>query len=58
MSFKFTWPQFSKEFIEKAKIELTEALNKGDKPANIADFILVKDLYMGSKVSINPGLSI
>jgi mitochondrial distribution and morphology protein 34 len=50
MSFKFTWPHFSKEFIDNAKIELTEALNKGDKPASIADYIYVKELHMGSKV--------
>ena len=50
MSFRISWPKFSKEFLESAKIQLTEALNKGDeKPPNIVGEIVVKELYMGAK---------
>lgn len=54
MSFKFNWP-FSTEdsFYSKAKILLTEALNKGTVPPIIVDTIHVKDLNMGTKVSLN-----
>ncbi|KAJ1558072.1 ERMES complex subunit [Nowakowskiella sp. JEL0078] len=53
MSFKINWPKFSAEFIEKAKEQVTVALNNGEKPAKIVDNIIVKDLNMGSKVSSN-----
>ncbi|KAJ3091495.1 ERMES complex subunit [Quaeritorhiza haematococci] len=49
MSFKINWPKFSPEFVESAKTQLTDALNKGDKPDNIVDHINVKDLDMGTK---------
>ncbi|RKO88456.1 hypothetical protein BDK51DRAFT_11658, partial [Blyttiomyces helicus] len=49
MSFNINWPEFSKEFIDQAKVQLTAALNKGDKPANIVDHINVTELNMGSK---------
>ncbi|KAI9145281.1 hypothetical protein BKA69DRAFT_1050435 [Paraphysoderma sedebokerense] len=48
MSFKFTWPEFSPQFYEYAKQKLTDGLNKGEKPANIVDDIIVKDLNMGT----------
>ncbi|KAI8925366.1 hypothetical protein BC831DRAFT_415132 [Entophlyctis helioformis] len=50
MSFRINWPEFSPEFIEKAKAQLTVALNHGQsKPANIVDRIVVKELDMGTK---------
>ncbi|CAJ0840521.1 21136_t:CDS:2 [Entrophospora sp. SA101] len=49
MAFKFNWPDFTTEFIEQAKQLLTTALNKSNKPANIVDHIVVKDLNMGTK---------
>ena len=51
MSFKVNWPQFSEQFIETAKTQLTEALNHGNKPTNIVDAIVVKELHMGTKVN-------
>ncbi|KAJ1539532.1 ERMES complex subunit [Nowakowskiella sp. JEL0078] len=48
MSFVINWPKFSDEFIEKAKCQLTVALNKGEKPAKIVDEIIVRDLNMGT----------
>eukprot|EP00842_Homolaphlyctis_polyrhiza_P004454 jgi/Hompol1/5009/HPOL_000671-RA len=36
MSFNINWPEFSQEFIDSAKQQLTVALNNGSKPANIA----------------------
>lgn len=50
MAFKFNWPDFTTEFVEQAKQLLTTALNKSNKPANIVDHIVVKDLNMGTKV--------
>ncbi|CAG8775068.1 4682_t:CDS:2, partial [Racocetra fulgida] len=49
MSFKFSWPEFTTEFVEQAKQLLTTALNKSSKPVNIVDPIVVKDLNMGTK---------
>ncbi len=40
MSFRITWPTFSGEFLEKAKAQLTVALNSGKKPDNIAGDII------------------
>jgi hypothetical protein len=48
--FKVNWPQFSDEFLTKAKEQLSVALNKGKKPANIVGKIDVDDLNMGTKV--------
>jgi hypothetical protein len=52
MSFKVNWPIFSEEFLEKAREQMTTALNKGNKPANIVDHIICQELYMGSKVCV------
>ncbi|KAI8823479.1 uncharacterized protein EV422DRAFT_550151 [Fimicolochytrium jonesii] len=49
MSFKLNWPSFSPEFMEKAKQQLTTALNKGEKPEKIAGQIVVHELNMGTK---------
>ncbi|CAG8518662.1 6475_t:CDS:2 [Funneliformis caledonium] len=49
MAFKFNWPDFTTEFVDQAKQLLTTALNKSNKPANIVDHIVVKDLNMGTK---------
>ncbi|KAF9575444.1 ERMES complex subunit [Mortierella alpina] len=48
MAFRFQWPYFSEEFIQEAKTMLTNALNKGNKPAVIVDHITVKELDMGT----------
>ncbi|KAF9969319.1 ERMES complex subunit [Actinomortierella ambigua] len=48
MAFRFQWPYFSQEFINEAKTMLTNALNKGNKPALIVDHITVKELDMGT----------
>ncbi|KAF9910569.1 ERMES complex subunit [Linnemannia zychae] len=48
MAFRFQWPYFSEEFITEAKTMLTNALNKGNKPAVIVDHITVKELDMGT----------
>ena len=50
MSFNINWPTFSPEFIHQAKTQITTALNKGSKPANIVGDIVVEELYMGKKV--------
>lgn len=47
MSFHFNWPDFSDQFLAEAASLLTNALNKGAKPAAIADDILVERLEMG-----------
>ncbi|KAJ3107805.1 AdoMet-dependent rRNA methyltransferase spb1 [Phlyctochytrium planicorne] len=47
--YKVNWPRFSPDFLAKAREQLTTALNKGDKPANIVDNIVVKELNMGTK---------
>lgn len=55
MSFKFNWPEFDEEFVQKAQEQLTAALNKtgdSDKPANIVDKIVVTELNMGTKVCL------
>ncbi|KAJ3333991.1 ERMES complex subunit [Blyttiomyces sp. JEL0837] len=49
MSFKVNWPEFSPHFLDKAKEQLAVALNKGEKPANIVDYIEVTELNMGTK---------
>ncbi|KAJ3054556.1 ERMES complex subunit, partial [Rhizophlyctis rosea] len=49
MSFNINWPTFSPEFIQQAKTQITAALNKGQKPANIVGDIVVEELYMGKK---------
>ncbi len=51
MSFNINWPDFSAEFIEQAKKQLSVALNTGKKPENIAGSITVTELNMGTKVS-------
>jgi distribution and morphology protein 34 len=50
MSFRFEWPEFSGDFIQGAKEQITEALNKGQKPPNIVGDIVVSELYLGTKV--------
>ncbi|KAA1127196.1 ERMES complex subunit [Puccinia graminis f. sp. tritici] len=55
MSFEFKWPKFSPSFYDHAKDLLSTALNKGDKPAIIADRIEVNQLDMGT---IPPDLEI
>ncbi len=52
MSFKIQWPSFTREFLNSAKAQLGAALNKGNKPPNIVGDIIVKELYMGSKVRL------
>ncbi|GAO46923.1 hypothetical protein SAICODRAFT_78779 [Saitoella complicata NRRL Y-17804] len=49
MAFKFSWPQFSAGFYEKAEDLLSTALNKGSKPAILVDKISVKELDMGTQ---------
>lgn len=49
MSFKVNWPAFSQDFIQKAKEQLTVALNSGKKPENIAGEIRVTQLHMGTR---------
>lgn len=49
MSFCFEWPQFDAAFVNRAREELEQALNKGIKTTNICDKIHVKSLYMGSQ---------
>jgi distribution and morphology protein 34 len=52
MSFKVNWPKFSEEFLDSAKNQLTEALNKGNMPENIVGPITVKQISMGVKVHV------
>ncbi|ORX61949.1 hypothetical protein DM01DRAFT_1331424 [Hesseltinella vesiculosa] len=49
MAFRFNWPEFDTEFYDEAKSQLEAALNKGNKPKNIVDYITVKELNMGTK---------
>ncbi|KAL5031856.1 hypothetical protein BDV3_000816 [Batrachochytrium dendrobatidis] len=49
MSFKINWPEFSDEFLDQAKSQLTVALNNGGMPDNIVGRIEVKELDMGTK---------
>ncbi|CAG8537672.1 3922_t:CDS:2 [Ambispora gerdemannii] len=49
MAFNFSWPSFSPEFIEQSRQLLNTALNKSNKPANIVDHIVVKELNMGTQ---------
>ncbi|KAJ3351691.1 ERMES complex subunit [Allomyces javanicus] len=55
MAFVFEWPRFSADFYKSAATELTAALNKGDKPPNIAGDIIVTELDLGT---IAPDLEI
>jgi distribution and morphology protein 34 len=48
MSFGVNWPQFDKEFIQKAKEQLDVALNNGKKIENIVGSIKCTELVMGS----------
>ncbi|OBZ90610.1 Mitochondrial distribution and morphology protein 34 [Choanephora cucurbitarum] len=48
MAFRFNWPEFDSSFCEEAKAQLETALNKGNKPKNIVDHILVTELNMGT----------
>ncbi|ORZ36697.1 hypothetical protein BCR44DRAFT_101774, partial [Catenaria anguillulae PL171] len=48
MSFEFEWPRFSQAFYASAAQELTRALNKSEKPPNIARDIVVTDLDLGT----------
>lgn len=48
MAFNFSWTNFSDKFVENARQLLTDALNKGSKPAIICDTITVKSLCMGA----------
>ncbi|KAG9123860.1 ERMES complex subunit [Ceratobasidium sp. 392] len=49
MSFQFEWPRFSESFHRDACQMLDAALNKGNKPAIIADKIEVVELEMGKQ---------
>jgi hypothetical protein len=51
MAFNFNWPEFDNHFYEEAKKTLTQALNKGKKPARIKDDIIVRELHMGTQVN-------
>lgn len=51
MAFRFHWPEFDNDFYNSAKSQLEAALNKGNKPSVIVDYITVKELHMGSKVN-------
>ncbi|EIE82885.1 hypothetical protein G6F46_008750 [Rhizopus delemar] len=48
MAFKFNWPEFDAEFYQEARSQLETALNKGNKPKNIVDYISVTELHMGT----------
>lgn len=50
MAFKFNWPEFDAEFYQEARSQLETALNKGNKPKNIVDYISVTELHMGTTV--------
>lgn len=52
MAFNFSWNDFSAGFVKQSEDLLTAALNKGIKPSIIADDITVKELNMGSQVSM------
>ncbi|ODQ67472.1 hypothetical protein NADFUDRAFT_81941 [Nadsonia fulvescens var. elongata DSM 6958] len=48
MSFQFNWSSFKEQnFYERAKVLLTDALNKSNKPPILVDRIVVKDLDLG-----------
>ena len=56
MAFKFTWPVFSEEFTESARSTVEQALNAGgSKPVSIVDTIYVKNLSLGTVVSVCVG---
>jgi distribution and morphology protein 34 len=46
MSFQIDWPNFSFDFLERAKIQITAALNKSNTPSKICDSIQAKELFM------------
>ncbi|KAI9292307.1 hypothetical protein K502DRAFT_281269, partial [Neoconidiobolus thromboides FSU 785] len=48
MAFNFKWSDFPQEFYDKAQDMLTSALNKGTRPAMVADKIVVKELNFGT----------
>ncbi|KAI8983982.1 hypothetical protein BDF20DRAFT_794626, partial [Mycotypha africana] len=48
MAFRFNWQTFDPQFCQVARIQLEAALNKGNKPKNIVDYISVKELNMGT----------
>ncbi|KAG1446238.1 hypothetical protein G6F56_009638 [Rhizopus delemar] len=48
MAFKFNWPEFDTGFYQEARSQLEAALNKGNKPKNIVDYISVTELHMGT----------
>ncbi|KAI9281960.1 hypothetical protein BY458DRAFT_498544 [Sporodiniella umbellata] len=48
MAFKFNWPEFDAGFYQEARSQLETALNKGNKPKNIVDYISVTELNMGT----------
>ncbi|KAI8646803.1 hypothetical protein BD408DRAFT_479747 [Parasitella parasitica] len=49
MAFHFNWPEFDREFYVEAKSQLETAMNKGNKPSVIVDYITVKELHMGTQ---------
>jgi hypothetical protein len=57
MSFQIDWPSFSLDFLERAKIQITSALNKSNTPTKICDLIQAKELFMVNilDVKIIPG---
>jgi hypothetical protein len=56
MAFRFSWPEFDRDFYEEAKSQLETAMNKGNKPSVIVDHITVKELHMGTKVYFEAAL--
>lgn len=48
MAFRFSWPIFGPDFLERATAQLESALNKGTKPAQIVGAIKVKELHLGT----------
>jgi distribution and morphology protein 34 len=49
MAFRFTWPIFSADFLDRATLQLESALNGGTKPAQIVGRISVKELHLGTQ---------
>lgn len=49
MAFRFHWPIFSQDFLDRATAQLESALNGGTKPAQIAGRIAVKELHLGTQ---------
>lgn len=51
MAFKFKWGGFDQAFVDRAKNEMTQALNRGEnKPSVIAGPLTVVDISMGTMV--------